>query len=190
MIFGWEKSDENNSITKKLNQIRYFNITNIGERWCKIGCTSEGSVIHQISAEFLVATFYQLALFGSGRTCLCNVLKSRIYVNANISFFLILNNGHFYLQYYAVRHRNSLSKRCSLVSIVTPIFSTFIHQNNKSTISLNIYSILEKHPKAVLKMFLIDVDRLTLLRRPQDVIFEYSFKMHLYIVVFFNIDYR
>ena len=40
---------------------------------------------------------------------------------------------------------------------------------------LNIYSILEERPKALLKMFLIDVDRPTLPRRPQDVIFEQIF---------------
>ena len=38
-------------------------------------------------------------------------------------------------------------------------------------------------------MFLVDVDRLTLLGRPQDVIFEQILKFHFYIVVLFNIDY-
>ena len=41
--------------------------------------------------------------------------------------------------------------------------------------NLNIYSILEKRLKALLKMFLIEVERLTLLRRPQEVIFERIF---------------
>ena len=40
---------------------------------------------------------------------------------------------------------------------------------------LDIYSILEERPKALLKIFLIDVDRLTLLKRPPDVIFEHIF---------------
>ena len=40
---------------------------------------------------------------------------------------------------------------------------------------LNIYSILEERPKALLKMFLIDDDRLTLPRRSEDVIFEHIF---------------
>ena len=31
---------------KKLNQIRYFNIINIAECWCKIGCNSEASDIN------------------------------------------------------------------------------------------------------------------------------------------------
>ena len=39
----------------------------------------------------------------------------------------------------------------------------------------NIYNILEERPKALLKMFLIEVDRLTLPRCPQDVIFEHVF---------------
>ena len=51
---------------------------------------------------------------------------------------------------------------------------------------LNIYSILEERPKATPKMFLIDADRLTLLRRPEDIIFKHKSK-HLF---FFNIDYR
>ena len=40
---------------------------------------------------------------------------------------------------------------------------------------VNIYSILEECLKAFLKIFLIDVDRPTLPRRPQDVNFEYIF---------------
>ena len=36
---------------------------------------------------------------------------------------------------------------------------------------LNSYSILEERSKDLLKKFVIDVDRLTLRRRPQDVIF-------------------
>ena len=39
----------------------------------------------------------------------------------------------------------------------------------------NIYNILEERPKTLLKMLLINVDRLTLPRRPQDVIFEHIF---------------
>ena len=48
----------------------------------------------------------------------------------------------------------------------------------------HIYNILEERPKALLKMFLIDVDRLTfrdVLRTSFSSIF---FKMHFYIVVF------
>ena len=71
------------------------------------------------------------------------------------------------------------------VLIATSLFSIFIHQNTKITTGLNIYHILEERPKALLKMFLIDVDRLTLPRRSQDVIFEYIFKnAFLYLVVF------
>ena len=39
----------------------------------------------------------------------------------------------------------------------------------------NIYNILEERPKALLKMFLIDVDRLMLPKRRQDVSFEHIF---------------
>ena len=39
----------------------------------------------------------------------------------------------------------------------------------------NIYNILDERPMVLLKMFLIDVDRPTLPRRHQDVIFEHIF---------------
>ena len=98
-------------------------------------------------------------------------VKRSAICNANVSVFSIFNNGQFYLKYYCLRHRNSPSKRFSYVSIATsPIF---IHQNTKSTTGYNIYNILEESPKALLKMFLIDVDRVTLPRRPQDGIFEH-----------------
>ena len=54
---------------KKLKQIRYFNIVNIAECLCEIGCTSEGSVINQSwSTHLLVDTFFQMALFVSWTT--------------------------------------------------------------------------------------------------------------------------
>ena len=67
------------------------------------------------------------------------------------------------------------SMRFNLVSIATSLFSIFNHQNTKSATVLYIYSILEERPKTPLKIFLIDVDRLTLTRSPQDVIFEQIF---------------
>ena len=53
---------------------------------------------------------------------------------------------------------------------------------------LNIYSILEESPRALLKAFLIDVERLTLLRRFQDVIFEHIFSNIFLYRYFFNIS--
>ena len=45
---------------KKLKQIRYFNITNITEYWCEIGCTSEGSIINRSwITQYLLAIFSQ-----------------------------------------------------------------------------------------------------------------------------------
>ena len=61
------------------------------------------------------------------------------------------------------------------VNCQTSPFIIFIHQNTKSTTGLDIYNILEENCKALLNMFIIDVDRVTLPRRPQDVIFEYIF---------------
>ena len=61
----------------------------------------------------------------------------------------------------------SPSKRFSSLSIATSLLSSFISQNSKSTAVLYIDIILEERPKILLKMFLIDVDRVTLPRRPQ-----------------------
>ena len=49
---------------------------------------------------------------------------------------------------------------------------------------------MEERPKALLKMFFIDIDRLMLSRRPQDVISEHIFKNAFLYCCFFNIDYR
>ena len=106
--------------------------------------------------------------------CLCNMWKGRSYTNENVSVSSIFNNGQFYLKYYLPCHRNLPSKRLSK-AIATSLFSIFIHQNIKSTTSLNIYNILEKYPKALLRLCLIDVDRLKLPSRPQNVIFEHVF---------------
>ena len=48
----------------------------------------------------------------------------------------------------------------------------FMHQNIKSTAGVNIYGILKEVPKALLKMFLTDVDRLMLPKSRWDVVFE------------------
>ena len=66
-----------------------------------------------------------------------------------------------------------IPSRRDSVSLARSLFSIFIHRNIKSTTGLNIYRILEERPGALLKMFLIDVNRLTLPTCPQDVIFEH-----------------
>ena len=114
--------------------------------------------------------------FMGNLVCLCDVPNGWSYLNIKVSVSSIFNCDHFYFKYYFLRYWNSLSKRFSKESIATSLFSIFIHQSTKSTSTgLNIYSILGKHPKALLKMFLIDVDILTLPRHPQDVIFEHIF---------------
>ena len=71
------------------------------------------------------------------------------------------------------------------------LFSVFIHQNTKSTTyRFNIYNILEELPKTFLKIFLIDIDRLTLRIRPQNVIFDNIFKNAFLCRCFFNIGYK
>ena len=117
-------------------------------------------------------------------------VKRFIYVNANVSVSSVLINGQFYLNYYFLHHRNSSSKRFSQMSIATSLFLMFIHQNTKSTTGLNIYNHLQERPKALLKMSLIDVNRLTLPGRPQNAIFEHIFQNVFLYCYFFNIDYR
>ena len=51
------------------------------------------------------------------------------------------------------------------------LFLISIHQNIKSTTVLYIYNILEELPKALLNMIPIEVDRVTLSRRPLEEIF-------------------
>ena len=110
---------------KELKQIRYFNIINTAECWCEIGCTSEDSVIHQSwSTRFPMATFSQLALFGSWTTCPWDVWKGRWYVNANVFVSSMFNNSQFHFKYYFLRHRNSPSKR--LLSIYSQFWFTKI----------------------------------------------------------------
>ena len=65
------------------------------------------------------------------------------------------------------------------------LFSIFIHQNTRSTTGFNIFSILKERFKALLKIFVIGFDSLTLQRRPQKVIFEHiCLKIRFYIVGF------
>ena len=59
---------------EKLKQIRYFDIINIAECLCEIGCISEGSVINQSwSKQVPVAAFSQMALLGPWTTCYVSV---------------------------------------------------------------------------------------------------------------------
>ena len=96
-----------------------------------------------------------------------------IYLNANVSVSVIFSNGRFYLNYYFVCQRPPHPLvEIQQVSNATFLFSIFMHQNTKSTARINVYSILKELPKALLKMFLTGVDRLTLPTRPQDVVFE------------------
>ena len=164
---------------KKLKQIRYFNVINIAECCCKIGCTlctSEGSVINQSwSTQFPVATFPQKALFDSWITWYASTTCEKV-LHMQMPMFLPLR--------YSTRVRFILgsafsvdeiapkgdSAKCQLLRLYSQFSWTKI-----LNAGLNIYSILEERPKALLKMFLIDVDRPTLPRRPQDVIFEQIF---------------
>ena len=69
------------------------------------------------------------------------------------------------------------SRRDSAKSQLLSLYSQFLFSKILKALhtGLSIYSILEQHLKALLKMLLIDVDRLTLPRRSQDVFFEHIF---------------
>ena len=66
----------------KLKQIWYFNVIDIAECWCEIGCTlctSEGSVINQSwSMQFPIATFSQTALFDSRTTWYVSAMGEKV----------------------------------------------------------------------------------------------------------------
>ena len=175
---------------KKLKQIRYFNFINIAECWWKIDCTSEGSVINQSwSTQFPVATFCQMALLGSWTTCYVSATCKWVghmsmpmllsFQNSAMASFILSTT----LSVTAISPRWD-SAKCQLLRLYFQFsFSKILKALHTG---LNIYSILEERTKVFLKMLIIDVDRLTLPRRPQDVIF----KMHFYIAVFsiFTID--
>ena len=102
----------------KLKQIRYFNVINIAKCWCEIGCifcTSEGSVINQLTYAISGCYIFpdDSVWFMNNLVCLCDVWKGRSYLNANVSISSIFNNGQFYLKYYFLRHWSSPSKRFS-----------------------------------------------------------------------------
>ena len=56
MIFGRKQGQENKHYNKR-KQIRYFNIINIAERWCEIGCTSKTSITNP-KLKYAVSSSY------------------------------------------------------------------------------------------------------------------------------------
>ena len=80
---------------------------------------------------------------------LCDLWKNWSNVNVNVSVFSTFKNGKFYHKYPLLWHKNPASVDSNQVSITTPLFSILIQQNAKS----------KERPKALLKMFLIDVNR-------------------------------
>ena len=122
---------------------------------------------------------------------LCDALKCQSYENANFLVSSIFKNGQFYFKYYFPSQRNFPLAEIQVSANFKSLFSIFIHQNTKSAGVIYVYNIFEERPKALLKMFLFDVDRLTLLRPPQDIIFEHIlWNTFLYHCFFFNIDHR
>ena len=107
--------------------------------------------------------------------CLFDVWKGQSYVNANIFVSSIFSMVSCIVSTTFSVKEIPLEEIHLNVNCQTSPFSIFIHQNTKSTTGLDIYNILEENCKALLNMFVIDVDRVTLPRRPQDVIFEYIF---------------
>ena len=140
-----------------------------------LSADAKSAVLLRVLSLTLNYAIYRCCIFQNGSVWvmgnllyLCDVCKCWSWKNVNVSVSSILNNGLFYLKYYFLRHRNSPSKRFIWVSVAKTLFSIFIP-------GLNIYSVLEELPKVLFKIFLFDVDRLTLPRHPQDVIFEHIF---------------
>ena len=63
------------------------------------------------STQVPVATFPRWLCLVHGQLAMSLRRVKRSYVNANVSVCLIFNNVEFYLKYYFLRPRNSLSKR-------------------------------------------------------------------------------
>ena len=170
MIFGWEQREENNNM--KRNSSR----SDISTLLALLSADAKSAVLLRIrwltkveARDFPWLHFPRWLCLVHGQL-VSATWKGRSYVNARVSVSSMFNNSQFYFKYYFLRHKNS-PRSIELVSIVQYLFSILIHQNTKSTTDLNIYSILKERPKTLLKMFLIDVNRLKLTRRPHDVIF-------------------
>ena len=90
----------------------------------------------------------------------------RSYENVNVFVSSVFKNAQCYLKYHFFCHINfPLEDIHVSVNCYISIFD--FYQNAKSTTVLYIYSILEERPKALLKMFLTNVGKVTLPTRPQ-----------------------
>ena len=112
--------------------------------------------------------------------CLCDVWKGQSSVNVNVSVCSIFKNDQFNLKYHFLFHINLLleeiQQKCKLLRLYSQFSFT---KNINSTTVLYIYNILEERPKALLKVFLIDVDGVTLPRRTQDY---FNYYYHLWLL--------
>ena len=118
----------------KLKQVRYFNVINIAECWCEIGCTlytSECSVINQVEVSNFPLLHFPRWFF---------------LIQGQLGMSLRRMNGWSYLnvclfdiqQWSVFKVLLSPSLKCTLKEIhlrviATFLFSIFIHQNTKST---------------------------------------------------------
>ena len=129
-----------------------------------LGCTcvSAGSVINQNwSMQSLVTKFFPAAFvwFMGNLMCLCEILKCRSYLNANVSVSSIFRNVQFFLKYHFLCHRNFPLEEIHLsVNCYISIF-ILIRENTKNFTVLCICNILEQHPKAHLNISLNDMDQ-------------------------------
>ena len=98
--FLGENKERKTAILKKHKQIRCFNIINIIECWCKIGCTSKS---HSPKMNYLIFCCYIIpdgcVWFTDKLLCFCDVWKGQSYVNVYVCFSSIFDNGQFYLKY-------------------------------------------------------------------------------------------
>ena len=118
-----------------------------------------------------------MASFNSWTTCLlclCDVLKGQSYENT-ILVSLIFKNGQFYLKYYFLSQRIPTLADIHVSANSKSLFSIFIRQKTKSAAVIYVDNICEERPKALLEVVLFNVDRVTLLRRSQDIMFDHIF---------------
>ena len=104
--------EKNNNITRNSSRFYILTLLTLLSADAKSGLYLRVSSLTKVEVRnFLLLHFPDGSVwFMDNLLCLCDVWKGRSYVNANVSVCLIFNNVEFYLKYYFLRLRNSLSK--------------------------------------------------------------------------------
>ena len=163
MVFGWKQWEENSNILVNSNRSDILTLLAL------LSVDAKSAVLLRVPSltkvEYTISRchiFPNDSVWLMGKLlCLCNMWKGRSYVNANVSVSSIFNNGQFYLKYYFLcpktpPGRNSAKRQLLL----------FYSQ-------LSFIKILKALQVLIFKTFWKTGPRLTLPRRPKDVIFEH-----------------